>query len=316
MEYSYLSCGDDSTVELEPPNVNLVKLQPNGSVCNQLGQILPHTEIAKIARFKLAKLLTKHNSVNNPFCFAIANKNSPENPAKALTFIVDIQTNRLLHSDSKFQSFLGYSPKEVLELTLSDLIGSNDENLEHNIQHILLEKHYLSKKCQFRHKQGFLIDVEMTLALALFQGAEVLCISVSDMSKPTEMQATLTHHEGEFWAFVESVNCAVFICQDETLCYVNPALEALSGYAREDLLGMRLWNALNSQALGRLYRLERQQQQPVFLQYELDVIIQSGHERRLNIVMTPVQYGGRYAILGVALDQTKPSNQICKTGLQ
>jgi len=119
--------------------------------------------------------------------------------------------------------------------------------------------------------------------------------------KPHQVLDTSRTRESTFYALAEPSDLAIFLYQDEQLRYVNPATEDVSGYTREELLTMDIWDLIDPTTLPRLCRL-RQQQKLVFLHHELELVTKDGEERCLDIVATSIGFEGRPAMLGTALD--------------
>lgn len=88
---------------------------------------------------------------------------------------------------------------------------------------------------------------------------------------------------------------------------MNPAAEALTGYSRRELLRMDFWQILHPEYQPRVRqngrrRLRGAEAPP---RYEVKIIRKDGTERWLEYCGTPVEYGGKAAVLGTAVDITE-----------
>jgi len=58
----------------------------------------------------------------------------------------------------------------------------------------------------------------------------------------TQLRPEFLCGEPNFRTLAEAIACAIFISQGKRLHYVNHAAEAITGYAREELLSMNFWD--------------------------------------------------------------------------
>ncbi len=130
------------------------------------------------------------------------------------------------------------------------------------------------------------------------------------------MEEVLRESEITFRALTESTVSAIFIRQDERICYVNPAAEAISGYSRAELLQMSFWDIVHPdfREVVRAYELARKPDYPGVSsllaptspsQYEVKFVTKTGEERWAEVTGVSVEFAGRPATLGTAFDITK-----------
>jgi diguanylate cyclase (GGDEF)-like protein/PAS domain S-box-containing protein len=110
--------------------------------------------------------------------------------------------------------------------------------------------------------------------------------------------------EANFRTIAEAIACAIFISQGEQLNYVNHAAETMTGYAREELLSMNLWDLVRPDC--RELVLDRgDARHGSARQYEVKILTKSGDERWLDINTAMIEFDGMLASLHSAVDLTE-----------
>src|ERR1041384_4397297 len=120
-------------------------------------------------------------------------------------------------------------------------------------------------------------------------------------------EESLRESEEKFRALAQTAESAVLIYQDSKIVYVNPFAAALTGYSPEEQLSMNFWDFIHPdhrdmvQQRGRA-RLRGETLTP---RYEVKLLTKSGVERWLDFSASPIEFRGKPAVLGTALDITE-----------
>ncbi len=116
----------------------------------------------------------------------------------------------------------------------------------------------------------------------------------------------LPESEAELMALLETSAFGIFIYQGEKFVYVNPWGEALTGYAKEELLKMNFWEVAHPIFQESVWNngLLRQIEEGVEPHYEFEIIRKGGEKRWIEFSAGTIQYGGKRAGIGTAFDIT------------
>lgn len=131
--------------------------------------------------------------------------------------------------------------------------------------------------------------------------------SFRDITQCKRTEEALRQSEARFRSLAETTNAIIFINQGSQFCYVNPAAEAITGYRREELL--------TYPDIHQLIQERKQVPQPgksVFAQSEeikhceeIKILTKNGEELWLDCSVGVIEFEGKLAVLGTAIDITK-----------
>jgi PAS domain S-box-containing protein len=98
----------------------------------------------------------------------------------------------------------------------------------------------------------------------------------------------------------------VFIFQGNVLRYVNPALEAMSGYTASELLAMNFWEVIHPDHRDDIRQrgFARQRGEAVPSQYEVKLLRKNGGALWVECCAGLIEIDGQQAVLGTAVDIT------------
>ncbi len=105
--------------------------------------------------------------------------------------LVDVETRRLVEFNPTFQKTLGYTADELRRRTLYDIVVGDWQSIDRNIRLVLERKRYFVGERQYRHKDGSLIDVEVSASTFLLDDKTTLCIVAHDITERTRVQGLL-----------------------------------------------------------------------------------------------------------------------------
>ncbi len=110
-----------------------------------------------------------------------------------------------------------------------------------------------------------------------------------------------------FRILTKTAPSAIFICQDEKFCYINPAMEKITGYSKKELCTMNFWDIAHPDfwSFVKEAGFARLQDGWTPFRYEANILTKSAQERWIDVTSTSIQFRGRPAVLAMALDITE-----------
>lgn len=108
--------------------------------------------------------------------------------------LYDATTKRVLDANPAYAELLGYTPEEMLKLTLYNIVADNRDNLERVVQHIRDEGYHLLGERQHRCQDGSLVEVEVSANLITYGGRDAMCALVRDISERKRTEDTLRRY--------------------------------------------------------------------------------------------------------------------------
>ena len=120
--------------------------------------------------------------------------------------LFDGVTKQVLEANPTYLNLIGYTQKEILELSIYDIVAIHRETLDTRISKILSEKHLYLNESQHRRKDGSLVDVSVCVSLISYRGRKVLCTVVHDITERKQAQEALQESEARLRLALEAVH--------------------------------------------------------------------------------------------------------------
>ncbi len=116
----------------------------------------------------------------------------------------------------------------------------------------------------------------------------------------------LRERERNFRMLTETIATAIFLHRGGRLCFVNPKAIAYSGYAREELLTMDLWQLVSPeyQEIVKQRSLARLRGASGPACYEFKILTKQGEERWLEVTADSIEFEGEPVGLATAYEIT------------
>jgi diguanylate cyclase (GGDEF)-like protein/PAS domain S-box-containing protein len=108
-------------------------------------------------------------------------------------FMADLDTNTVLESNAALQSMLGYTSEELVGMKIYDFIAEDRESVEQNTQRLKEEKSLFIGERRYRHKDGSLLDVEVSASVVPFKGGEASCYIIRDVTERKALEEQLRY---------------------------------------------------------------------------------------------------------------------------
>ena len=161
-----------------------------------------------------------------------------EQAADGIT-LVDAETLRILEVNHAFARLLGYSHKELVGRLISEFIIDTPEGVAARAQQTLGADAPVLTRRRYRRADGSEVSVEKSASVLKIGGRRVLCTVVHDITARERAEAELRQSEERHRAVMEQLAEGIYLVDTDTLAVLdcNPALEALLGYARGEIIG-------------------------------------------------------------------------------
>jgi|WetSurMetagenome_2_1015567.scaffolds.fasta_scaffold16900_3 PAS domain S-box-containing protein len=231
-----------------------------------------------------------------------ANKRWCEMTGYSLAELLD-KDARMLYPDDADYEYVGTEKYRQIVGKGTGIVETRWLRKDGNIIHILLSSAPLDPSDWSKGITATVLDISDRK-----KAEEALLKAHAELEQRVEERtAELRESEEKFRTLAETSLAGIYIYRGEKLLYVNPRIEAITGYCREELLRMRYWDFMHPdfKDLIRERGQARQRGEPVPTQYELKVVKKTGEERWVAIYSAPFQIAGELAILGTAFDVTE-----------
>lgn len=119
----------------------------------------------------------------------------------------------------------------------------------------------------------------------------------------------LIKSEARFRTLLDNTPNATMIFQNYRLKFTNPALEKLTGFSKEELLNMEIWQLIHPQSLRSLKNDEIfYDQNKLNIRTELQILTKNKQTKWIDFSTCTIDYNGKEAVLASAVDITEKKN--------
>jgi PAS domain S-box-containing protein len=105
--------------------------------------------------------------------------------------LVDVESGRIVESNSAFRDALGYTEEELRHMTLYDIVAHDRESIDENVRRTLEQGRHSVGQRGYRRKDGSFMDVEVNASTILRDGRETFCIVAHAVSEWARAQRLL-----------------------------------------------------------------------------------------------------------------------------
>jgi PAS domain S-box-containing protein len=223
-------------------------------------------------------------------------------------FLADAETMRILEANQAYCRLLGYSPEEILNLTLYDVVTASRESVEGNIQKVLTEGYHFIGERQHRRRDGSLVDVEISLHSVSFGGKQALCTVVRDITERKRAEEALKENEKRYRDLFENANDLIYTHDlAGNFTSLNNTGERITGYTRDEALRMHISQVVVPDHLEMARQMiTRKTSEDVPTIYEIDINAKDGRRVSLEVSTRLIYQDGQpVGVQGIGRDVTE-----------
>ncbi|KYC40377.1 hypothetical protein WA1_26545 [Scytonema hofmannii PCC 7110] len=280
---------------------------------------------AEPLEFKVQKCTAELKNVNELLCYEISDRKQVESALQeseerfraafnqAAVGLAHVGTDgHFILVNQKFCEIVGYTSKELLDRTCPAITHPDDlkteleyvcQVLANEIQTYSMEKRYICKDSSY-----VWIHTTVSLIRNPDGSAKYFHVVTEDITERKRIEEALCQSEARFRTLAEMTNVIIFIQQGTQFCYVNPAAEYITGYKREELLAHPdIWELIKERK--QLHQQNQsdlvQSEEIKHCEEEIKILTKNGEERWLNCCIGSIEFEGKLAVLGTAIDITK-----------
>jgi PAS domain S-box-containing protein len=206
---------------------------------------------------------------------------------------------------------LGYDREEVASLNFTSLMSEDQlpQALEGLKEILKTGAQKTPNEYRLRRKDGEFVCIETEGSLIYRDGEPYAVLGIArDVTERKTVEQALRESEERFRSLAESTSAGIFIFNEQGLCYVNPRIEEMTGYAGDELIGMDPLGIVHPRARSVVGKeIDRIQGWNPYMRYnyELPIVDREGRERWLDITVGYIEYEGEPAAICTAYDITE-----------
>ena len=224
-----------------------------------------------------------------------------------VSIIATTPGGHILSSNQATCQLLGYSKKELLGKPIAGLFKQTESPApELELANLTAEGSVRNVEKVYISQQGKKIIVLLSISTIRDSKGEVSgnLYVAQDITDRKRAEKDLRRSEKKFRQLVETVNAAAFIYQRRQLRYVNSQTEALTGYTREELLGLDLYDFIHPdfRATVKKWGKSSQPRDSAGSKYEVRIVTKTGETRWIEATVDIIKFERKASILVTAFD--------------
>jgi len=160
-------------------------------------------------------------------------------------YLFDIETKKILESNTTLKNLLGYSSGEMKNLTVFDFISHSKDDINKQINLTLKEKKLFIGDRKYIRKDGSLVDVEVSTNIIKHANKKILCVVSRDITerkiKEKELELQKTYFEHLFEVSPEAI---AILDLDDRIIEVNKEFCNVFEFSENEVIGEKINNLL------------------------------------------------------------------------
>ncbi len=219
---------------------------------------------------------------------------------------------RWLKVNRSLCELVGYSEKELLKLTISDITHPDDLKDSLNNLHRTLSREISNYQAEKRyiHRLGHVISVMLHVALICDKEHKPLYLigQIQDITESKKAETALRESEERYRDLVENAIDIIYTLDlDGNYTSVNEACEVITGYSRNESLSRSMFNSITPEFRSKgAEMLAAHIAGKTMPAYELELIAKDGRRVAIEVNTKPIMENGvAIGVTGIARDITE-----------
>jgi len=229
--------------------------------------------------------------------------------APDIIFVINLQGD-FLFINKTAQSITGYPLKDLHHKGLLSLVApEHHERIEKIFQNLRQSGHLPLYEVEIVSANGTKIPIDIHMKPIKEEDGRIVALLgiARDITERKKVEETLRESEKKYSTLVEKARDGVVIIQDGICKFINKAVEKITGYAREELVGKPLFDKIiadDKEHLVKQYKL-RLENKDVPSVYNVRILCKNGTLKEVEISAALIPYDGRPAVLSLFRDLTE-----------
>ncbi|WP_159903201.1 PAS domain S-box protein [Salinirussus salinus] len=224
----------------------------------------------------------------------------------------DPETGEIRDVNDRFCEMNGYDREELVGEAI-DVVAGPDHAYEEARDRIAAAREEGPQLFEWHNERadGETFPVEVHLRVVEIRGEERVLASVRDITERREREERLEERRRLYSTLVEQSPNGVMIVQDESVQFVNPRMERLTGWSESELLGRPFYEVMTEEyrdLVKERYEQRTSGDRPP-RNYEVEVRTSDGERRIIDLHVSRIQYRGEPATLATFDDVTERRRQ-------
>lgn len=154
-------------------------------------------------------------------------------------YIFDPETARILEANDQFTKLLGYTEDEIPGLSLYDIVISRKEMIDASIRKVLRDGTYIYGLRHYRHKNGSVIDVEISGTLIHYGEAQVVMVNLRNVTERRKAEEKLRNQAMQLKEQAELLDIAedaiIVLDMEDRIVFWNAGAEERYGWTKDEV---------------------------------------------------------------------------------
>lgn len=159
----------------------------------------------------------------------------------------------IVETNERFCDMLGYEEHELLKLTLSDIIASDESLVNENIEMVIIKNKAFVGEKLYRRKDGSVVSVEVRASKIHFNNQSVILANIHDITEQKEIERELREKDEMYRMIADNMSDFVTVMDSEgKILYASPSHEHSKKVKVRELEGRKPYEYIHPEDLDKV----------------------------------------------------------------